>query len=96
MHSPRACIYPGACLSECVFALAYTYIHTVPGDLVLLAAGSAVPADSYVNEGLIEVDQSAMTGESLVREFIANLKNTPLLRVSWVTGLFRRGYRPPP
>jgi H+-transporting ATPase len=34
----------------------------VPGDLVLLAAGSAVPADSYVNEGEIEVDQSAMTG----------------------------------
>jgi H+-transporting ATPase len=41
----------------------------VPGDLVLLAAGSAVPADSYVNEGLIEVDQSAMTGESLPVKF---------------------------
>ncbi len=27
----------------------------VPGDLVLLAAGSAVPADSYVNEHEIEV-----------------------------------------
>jgi H+-transporting ATPase len=37
----------------------------VPGDLVLLAAGSAVPADCYVNDGEIEVDQSAMTGESL-------------------------------
>ncbi|EKX41028.1 hypothetical protein GUITHDRAFT_75022 [Guillardia theta CCMP2712] len=41
----------------------------VPGDLVLLAAGSAVPADCYVNEGVIEVDQSAMTGESLPVKF---------------------------
>ena len=41
----------------------------VPGDLVLLAAGSAVPADCYVNEGEIEVDQSAMTGESLPVKF---------------------------
>jgi H+-transporting ATPase len=40
----------------------------VPGDLVLLAAGSAVPADSYVNEGEIEVDQSAMTGEDYADE----------------------------
>jgi len=37
----------------------------VPGDLVLLAAGSAVPADCRVNEGQIEVDQAALTGESL-------------------------------
>lgn len=37
----------------------------VPGDLVLLCAGSAVPADCIVNEGRIEVDQSALTGESL-------------------------------
>ena len=37
----------------------------VPGDLVLLASGSAVPADCLVNDGRIEVDQSAMTGESL-------------------------------
>lgn len=37
----------------------------VPGDLALLAAGSAVPADCFVNEGTIEVDQSALTGESL-------------------------------
>jgi len=41
----------------------------VPGDMVLLAAGSAVPADCYVNKGLIEVDQSAMTGESLPVKF---------------------------
>lgn len=37
----------------------------VPGDLVLLAAGSSVPADCRVNHGQIQVDQSALTGESL-------------------------------
>lgn len=37
----------------------------VPGDLVLLASGSAVPADCLVNAGQIDVDQSALTGESL-------------------------------
>lgn len=37
----------------------------VPGDLVLLASGSTIPADSFVNHGEIEVDQSGMTGESL-------------------------------
>jgi cation transport ATPase len=34
----------------------------VPGDLVLLASGSAIPADCIVNEGVIEVDQAALTG----------------------------------
>jgi len=37
----------------------------VPGDVVLLATGSAVPADCRINEGNIEVDQAALTGESL-------------------------------
>ena len=37
----------------------------VPGDLILLASGSAVPADSRVNEGEIEIDEAALTGESL-------------------------------
>jgi len=41
----------------------------VPGDLVKLAAGSAIPADCWVNEGEIEVDQSAMTGDSLPVKF---------------------------
>jgi len=40
-------------------------ILVVPGDMVLLAAGSAVPADCWINDGRIEVDQSAMTGESM-------------------------------
>jgi H+-transporting ATPase len=34
----------------------------VPGDCVLLGSGSAVPADCMVNAGIIEVDQSALTG----------------------------------
>ncbi len=37
----------------------------VPQDCVLLAAGSAIPADCRVNEGEIEVDQSALTGETV-------------------------------
>ncbi|KNC77588.1 hypothetical protein SARC_09955 [Sphaeroforma arctica JP610] len=37
----------------------------VPGDLCLLGAGSAIPADCRINEGRLEVDQSALTGESL-------------------------------
>ena len=38
----------------------------VPGDTVLLASGAAVPADCRVNMGgEIDVDQAALTGESL-------------------------------
>ncbi|CAL8471949.1 g11491 [Coccomyxa elongata] len=37
----------------------------VPGDLVLLGSGSHIPADCRVKEGTIDVDQSALTGESL-------------------------------
>jgi H+-transporting ATPase len=39
--------------------------NVVPGDLVLLGSGSAIPADCIVNDGVIDVDQSALTGESL-------------------------------
>jgi magnesium-transporting ATPase (P-type) len=37
----------------------------VPGDLVLLGSGSAIPADCRVNGSEIDVDQAALTGESL-------------------------------
>eukprot|EP00796_Vickermania_ingenoplastis_P000351 gene351-biopygen323 len=37
----------------------------VPGDLVKLASGSVVPADCSINEGIIDVDEAALTGESL-------------------------------
>ena len=37
----------------------------VPGDTVLLAAGSAVPADCRIHKGIITVDQAALTGESM-------------------------------
>mmetsp|Transcript_29232 Transcript_29232/g.59858 ORF Transcript_29232/g.59858 Transcript_29232/m.59858 type:complete len:1035 (+) Transcript_29232:497-3601(+) len=37
----------------------------VPGDLVLLGSGSAIPADCRVNSSEIDVDQAALTGESL-------------------------------
>jgi len=37
----------------------------VPGDLVELASGAAVPADCILNSGTIDTDESSMTGESL-------------------------------
>eukprot|EP00668_Euglena_longa_P006323 GGOE01007532.1.p1 GENE.GGOE01007532.1~~GGOE01007532.1.p1 ORF type:complete len:984 (-),score=237.59 GGOE01007532.1:877-3756(-) len=37
----------------------------VPGDLIELVVGAAVPADCILNQGEVEVDESAMTGESL-------------------------------
>ncbi len=40
----------------------------VPGDLVRLRAGDVLPADIRIVEGGLEVDQSAITGESLAVE----------------------------
>jgi len=37
----------------------------VPGDTVLLGSGSAIPADCRLNDSEIDVDQAALTGESL-------------------------------
>ncbi|KAK3275928.1 hypothetical protein CYMTET_15971 [Cymbomonas tetramitiformis] len=39
--------------------------EVVPGDVVLLGSGSSVPADSIIIDGIIDVDQSQLTGESL-------------------------------
>jgi len=40
----------------------------VPGDIVRLRAGDVIPADVSIAEGEVEVDQSALTGESLTVE----------------------------
>jgi len=40
----------------------------VPGDIVRLRAGDLAPADVQVVEGCVDVDQSALTGESLAIE----------------------------
>lgn len=38
----------------------------VPGDVIRLRAGDFVPADVRISEGLVEVDQSSLTGESFI------------------------------
>ena len=53
----------------------------VPGDLVLLSTGSAVPADCSINEGSIELDQSALTGESMA---VMKYKGDPCMMGSTV------------
>ena len=45
----------------------------VPGDCVLLGAGSAIPADCSVNEGRIDVDQAGLTGESLPVKMVVRI-----------------------
>jgi magnesium-transporting ATPase (P-type) len=53
----------------------------VPGDLVLLASGARVPADlRLVRARHLEVDESALTGESLpVRKSVAELESETLV-----------------
>ena len=55
----------------------------VVGDLVLLEAGDAVPADGYLLTGQgIEVDESAFTGES---EPVAKASEEVVLKGTWIT-----------
>jgi len=46
--------------------------EVVPGDVVRLRSGDFVPADARLAEGSLEVDQSSLTGESLMIERAAN------------------------
>jgi H+-transporting ATPase len=43
----------------------------VPGDLVHLQMGDLVPADARLSDGELDVDQSALTGESLTVHLVA-------------------------
>ncbi|MEL7080045.1 MAG: cation-transporting P-type ATPase [Pseudomonadota bacterium] len=48
----------------------------VPGDIILLSAGTRVPADAHLTEASdIEVDESIMTGESLP---VSKVENDPV------------------
>ena len=40
----------------------------VPGDIIHLRMGDLIPADAILIDGQVEVDQSALTGESLPME----------------------------
>lgn len=40
-------------------------LDLVPGDLIHLRMGDLIPADATLIDGLVEIDQSALTGESL-------------------------------
>jgi H+-transporting ATPase len=49
----------------------------VPGDVVRVRAGDFVPADISVAEGQLQVDQSALTGESLEVDRGRGTRSTP-------------------
>eukprot|EP01118_Nematostelium_gracile_P017361 TRINITY_DN7391_c0_g1_i1.p1 TRINITY_DN7391_c0_g1~~TRINITY_DN7391_c0_g1_i1.p1 ORF type:complete len:1029 (+),score=332.17 TRINITY_DN7391_c0_g1_i1:111-3197(+) len=62
----KASLKPTAiCMRDGVWNNQFDARLLVPGDLVELAAGAAVPADCMLNHGTIDTDESAMTGESL-------------------------------
>ncbi len=46
--------------------------EVAPGDVIRLRSGDLVPADARLAEGSLEVDQSSLTGESLMIEKAAN------------------------
>jgi H+-transporting ATPase len=61
----------------------------VPGDIIRLRAGDFVPADIKVLEGILDVDQSALTGESLTVERKINdtLFSGSIIRTGEITGV---------
>jgi len=62
----KASLKPTAtCMRDGVWDPLFDARMLVPGDLVELSAGCAVPADCMINHGPIEIDESAMTCESL-------------------------------
>jgi H+-transporting ATPase len=64
-------------------------MELVPGDVVRLRAGDLTPADVQVVEGHVEVDQSALTGESLTveRKQGESLYSGSVVRSGEVTGV---------
>jgi H+-transporting ATPase len=61
----------------------------VPGDIVRLRAGDLASADVQVSEGRVEVDQSALTGESLTveRKQSESIYSGSVIRSGEVTGV---------
>ena len=61
----------------------------IPGDVIRLRAGDFVPADVKVAEGNVEVDQSALTGESLMveRKITDTLFSGSTVRRGEITGI---------
>ena len=72
---PEACVYRDGKWQQIDASL------LVPGDLVLLSCGAAVPADCRVNSGTIDVDQAQLTGESLP---VTMYKGSPVMMGSTV------------
>jgi H+-transporting ATPase len=72
---PEACVYRDGKWQQTDASL------LVPGDLVLLSCGAAVPADCRVNSGTIDVDQAQLTGESLP---VTMYKGSPVMMGSTV------------
>ena len=56
--------------------------EVVVGDIVYLSSGDAVPADGYIIDGCVNVDEASLTGES--KEITKNINDT-LLRGSVIT-----------
>ena len=51
-------------------------VELVPGDILLLAEGDRVPADARLLSGALEIDASALSGESAPVERVADAEDT--------------------